>query len=499
MTTTRLCVTVTAGSTAELLARRDAAAAAADLVELRLDGVADLDLRAALAGCRVPLIATCRPRWEGGLYDGPEEQRLACLEQAFRLGVDFVDVEWNAHADALVSLARGPRLILSCHDFAGVPGDLAWHCRAMREAGAGVVKLAGMAHSLSDTLPFLELGEREAASGPLVLVAMGSAGLPSRILAGRFGSCWTYAGDGAAPGQVSASRMLSEFRFRRLTADTRLYGVVGHPIEHSVSPAMHNAAFDAGGDDAVYLPLAAASAEDFLRFAAATSLAGASVTAPFKRDVASEALFDEDADGAGEAARILQAVNTLKAAGGAWYARNTDVAGFISPLDDRQVVLDRLRVSVIGTGGAARAVTLGLARRGARVTVHGRSLQAAGEAARRAGGLAGTDRPVGRGTWDLLVNATPVGTWPATEESPVDEATLEGGRLVYDLVYNPLRTRLMRDADRAGCTVIGGLDMLVAQAGAQFEWWTGRPAPRDVMRAAAERRLISMQTERAGE
>ncbi len=280
-----------------------------------------------------------------------------------------------------------------------------------------------------------------------------------------------------APGQLSPRRLVAEFRFGRATPAAQTFGVVGRPIEHSLSPALHNAAFDATGIDAVYLPFGAESADDFQAFAKAFPVAGVSVTAPFKRDFVS-VLANEDAQ-----VRRTGAVNTLKAEGPAWRGRNTDGEGFLAPLDERGVSLRGCRVLVLGTGGAARSVVAALGDRGARVRVVGRSPARAEEVASLGSGVAVAAPTCG--DWDLLVNATPVGTWPSVDQSPVAAAVLRGGGIVYDLVYNPPDTQLLREAARAGCVVIGGLDMLVAQAAAQFEWWTGRPAPTDAMRAAA--------------
>ncbi len=486
MTPPRLCVTVSAENMTGLLAARDRAAALADLVELRLDGVRDVDVPAVLAGRRTPVIVTCRPRREGGAFDGPEDERLGLLRAAARLGADYVDVEFDSAFGPVVAERGGRGVVLSSHDFSGVPSDLAATFRAMRAAGAEVVKLAVTARSLGDNLPLLAIG-REAAPGQAVaLVAMGAPGLPSRVWAARFGSCWTYAGDAVAPGQLSPERMLSEFRFREITAATRLFGVFGRPITHSVSPAIHNAAFGATGFDGAYLPLEARDAADASAFAGAFGLSGASITTPFKVALLSEA------DDVEESARLCGAANTWRLDRGRRQVRNTDMAGFLEPLDRRGIVLLKTRVAVIGTGGAARAVVSALGRRQARVTVYGRREGAAEAVAALAAGGTGRVGLPEAGSWDLLVNATPVGSYPDTVASPVPPAALAGGRAVYDLVYKPVRTSLLEAARSAGCVAIGGLEMLVAQAVAQFEWWTGLAAPREAMRAAAEARSGQM-------
>jgi 3-dehydroquinate dehydratase/shikimate dehydrogenase len=486
MTAPLLCVTVTAPTTAALRAARDRASKCADLVELRLDGVQDIDVQGALAGRERPVVVTCRPPREGGRFDGAEDDRVRLLEQAAALGAEYVDIEWDSAHAALIARHAGRGVVLSSHDCDGVPPDLPERFLAMRATGAEVVKMAVTAHALADNLPLLAIGRETAGRSRVALVAMGEPGLPSRLLAARFGSCWTYSGEAVAPGQLTPTRMLSEFRFRAVTSSSRVYGLVGRPVGHSVSPAMHNAAFDATGFDGVHIPLAARDAGDFRRFAEGIGLAGASITAPFKMDILREA------DEADEAARLCGAANTLRASDGRWLVRNTDVEGFLDPLDARGIDVGRVRATVLGTGGAARAVVAALGRRGARVTVCGRRADRARDVAALAPRAEILLGPAARGSWDLLVNATPVGTWPDVGASPVEPSVLTGGGLVYDLVYNPVRTALLRDAERAGCATIGGLEMLVGQAVRQFEWWTGTPAPRGRMRDAAVERLNRM-------
>jgi 3-dehydroquinate dehydratase/shikimate dehydrogenase len=479
MSTPRLVVTIAAPTMAELRRQRDAVADA-DLLELRLDHVADVDVAGALAGRRHPVVVTCRPTWEGGHFAGSEESRRAVLECALKAGAEYVDVEFKAAwARELIKSTGGKRLVLSTHDFQGVPDDLVERVRAMRAMGAEVVKVAVMTRCLADSLRLLAL-ER---TGQTVLIGMGAAGWPTRVLAAHFHSAWSYAGDGHAPGQIAASRMLNEFRFRNITEQTAVYGVVGFPLSHSISPSMHNAAFRAAGADAVYLPLVAASAEDFTMFATALGVSGASITIPYKVD-----LFKR-ADDVDELSAKVGAVNTYRRHQGHWHARNTDVSGFLAPLRGR-MDLRGARAAVLGTGGAARAVVVALASMGTDVTVYGRSRSKA-EAVASIAGAASAVFPVTPLSWDLLVNATPVGLYPN-----VDDTVFEGpfdGKVVYDLLYNPTETRLLKDAAAAGCATIGGLEMLVAQAEDQSEWWLGRRPPAGLMEGAAREALGQMR------
>ena len=223
------------------------------------------------------MIATCRAAWEGGRFQGSEAERLAILARALELGADYVDLEWKAAA----VLAAWPaevrrRIVLSHHDFDERPGDLADRVRDLRRFGTGVVKIAVKANALRDALPVITLGRAAASQAqPTVVIAMGMAGVAMRVLPAHVGSAWTYGGDGVAPGQVTVDRLRDEFRVGAVTATTPVYAVVGKPIGHSVSPAIHNAAFAATGIDGVYLPCEATDFADFLALADVVPIVGA--------------------------------------------------------------------------------------------------------------------------------------------------------------------------------------------------------------------------------
>jgi shikimate dehydrogenase len=220
--------------------------------------------------------------------------------------------------------------------------------------------------------------------------------------------------------------------------------------------------------------------DDFVTFARAFDLKGASITIPYKR-----ALFDR-VDATSDLAARIGAINTLRMDGARWLGDNSDVSGFLEALGP-QLPLAGIRAALLGAGGAARSVAIGLAGRGAHVNVHARNRERARAVAALVSGDVGPWPPC-RGSWDLLVNCTPIGMYPHVSETPVPAESLGGG-IVYDLVYNPLTTRLLREAEAAGCRTIGGLEMLVGQARQQFEWWTGvRPAA-DTMRDAARKKL----------
>jgi 3-dehydroquinate dehydratase type I len=269
-----LCETVTGRTTADLVAARDAAFGV-DMVELRVDGVTDLDVARLLLNRKLPVIVTCRPQWEGGHFTGTEQDRRRILARALELDADYVDIEWrslrhhqgNAGFDELIE-EDGLRVVLSLHDFGGVPDDLGVRAHAMSETGAGVIKIAVTPSKLTDMLPLLDIARK----GNAVVIGMGGTGLPSRLLASRFGSLWTYGGNAVAPGQIPASRMLNEFRFRAIGPETVLYGVAGPDAIDSPIVGAQNAGFAAASIDAVCIPLPTVDAGDAEQFADALGI-----------------------------------------------------------------------------------------------------------------------------------------------------------------------------------------------------------------------------------
>jgi 3-dehydroquinate dehydratase/shikimate dehydrogenase len=319
---------------------------------------------------------------------------------------------------------------------------------------------------------------------------MGEHGHVSRVLAPKFGAFLVFASLGAgreaAPGQVPVDEMLGLFRFRQIGPATRVYGVVANPVAHSMSPAIHNAAFAHCGIDAVYLPFRVDDVAEFLAAYRALPMDGYSVTIPHKEAVIP--LLDEIQP----LARDIGAVNTIVVRDGRLWGSNTDWSAAVKAIEDAlgegQALAGR-RVLMIGAGGAARAMAFGLAERGCHLTIanrtHERGVRLAADVGCACVALA--DAP--SVPYDIFVNGTSLGMHPRVEGTPLDHRLIAPGALVFDTVYNPLETRLVREARDAGCPTVGGLEMFVNQAVEQFELWTGVPAPREAMRAVVEERL----------
>jgi 3-dehydroquinate dehydratase/shikimate dehydrogenase len=476
----KLCQTIAVPTLKALRAERDEVrpGGPVSLVELRLDHLApgELDVAGALEGRRLPVIVTCRPVSEGGRFAGSEEARLRVLREAARLGAEFVDVEFGA----AVTLTN-TRTVLSRHRFElGLPDDLADRIRAMRARASAlpgaIVKVAVAVERPRECVTFLKaLYGDQPPDANTIGIAMGPAGALSRMLPARFSGAWTYAGS-AAPGQFSVADMVTRFRVHETTITTRVFGIAGAPLSHSASPAMHNAAFQAAGLDAIFVPVETAGAGELRELADALAIEGLAVTAPLKTQVMAWSDPDEDC-------RAIGAANTLKrAASGVWEARNFDAPAFAEPL--QTVLRDPrgLRVIVVGAGGAARAAVSALTKLGARVEVSARNTAKATALADAFGASVTAFPPAGRAA--LVVNATPVGTGTNPEPSPISAGTVNID-VAYDLVYNPEHTAFLTEARSAGAQTIGGLAMLVAQARRQFEWWTGQTVPESVFEHAA--------------
>ena len=498
---------------------RAAAAAGADLVELRVDLIGDVaPVEDLLRRPRVlPAILTVRAADEGGAFNGSDAERIALIERLGLLQPGYVDVEyatWSRSAnlrqkiglvcetgsdnDAHASDTRRPRnqLILSYHDFKGIPADLDTILDRLGDTPAAVAKVAFAPRDATDTCRLLTQLQRRSRR-PWIALAMGEAGLPSRLLAGKFGAFLTFAtisqSDESAPGQPRLSDLRRIHRWDAVASTTKVYGVVGWPVGHSQSPRVHNAAMDAAGIDGVYVPWAVGpDYEPFCRFMNTVvnqdelDVMGLSVTLPHKqhaaRWLASMGLPISPV------ARRCGAVNTLVRRRDGWQGENTDAHGALAALrgsaEQTESDLRGRHVAVLGAGGAARAIVAGLLTEGCQVTVYNRSHTRSEQLAHELGCHHAPWERRSEYAGDVLINCTSVGLHPAVNDSPVPAHAIRPNTLVFDTVYNPPRTRLLREAQDRGCETVSGVEMFLAQAAAQFQYWHGAAPDVDRMRAA---------------
>ncbi|HVF91819.1 MAG TPA: shikimate dehydrogenase [Blastocatellia bacterium] len=491
----KICAVITEESVQAAGEKMERAARVAGMIELRVDYLRDLDfanpepLRPLIENKPLPVIITCRAGSEGGAQTIEDETRLRLLARALEMGADYCDVE-AAHYDRFFRLSPDPeRLIVSHHNFDSTPSNLEEIYESLCALPSAVQKVATKANGYEDAMAHLRLLDRASREGRRsIAVAMGEAGVITRLLGPARGAFLTYGslapGQESAPGQATCEEMKELYRVASLSPDTRVMGIIGKPVGHSASPAMHNAAFRAMDLDAVYLPLEVDDLEGFFTSVARGSdlrLRGLSVTIPHKRAVIP---FLDRLD---PVSRGVGAVNTVVFEGSRLTGYNTDVRGVLAPLEE-VCDLEGVVCGVIGAGGAARAVVYGLKQRRAEVVLFARDVRSAEPVAREFDIPIERIQDAPRAEMGILINTTPVGMRGHSEgRSPVPSYTFSGREIAYDLVYNPEETRFLSDARQAGCRVIGGIEMLVAQAALQFELWTGARPPLEVLRSAATR------------
>lgn len=472
---------------------RQAAKRGAPLVELRLDYLRhEPDFKRILAERPCPVVISCRRPHEGGRFIDSENKRLTILRTAIAEGIEYVDLEIDI-ASQIGRFGKTKRII-SYHDFHETPLELEQIHSDAQELDPDIIKLATMATDPADNVRALELMRK--AKVPTIAFCMGEIGIPSRILAGRYGAPFTYAAFNIerplAPGQLTFADLRDVYHYDEITRATEVYGLIGSPVAHSLSPLVHNAAFRQLEMDAVYLPfdVPRRSIDTFLLDMESLGVKGYSVTIPHK-EVMANTLEPGD-----EAVRKAGAANTLVHMEDRWLAYNTDYRAAVESLEaslperaDTATPLAGKPVLVLGAGGAARAVVHALAERGAAVTIANRTEDRAQELARRA-----SCRHV---RWenrhetfaDIVINCTPIGMHPNIDESPLHSRYLREGLVVFDIVYNPEQTLLIKQARDHGAHTITGVDMFVRQAALQFELFTGNKAPEDLMATLVRREL----------
>ncbi len=498
----------------------------ADLIELRLDlmpGVSDDEIRSLHEPNRVPapLILTIRSVEEGGQWQGEESARLNRLIELSPIA-EYVDFEMNAwrasestrreltaalrpsegQIDPDTSVAAPPRkLILSRHDHRSRPPTLHSDLLAMcDETLCDVPKLAWRARTVRDNFEAFELMRDNPRRA--IVICMGEPGTISRVLARKFGAFATFASASrdraTAPGQLSVQDLATIYRWQSIDHKTTVYGVVGDPVTHSLGPVVHNAAFAKAERNSVYVPLPVGpSYEAFKAFMVEwlarpwLDLRGVSVTAPHKENALR--YLSEHGGQIDALANRVGSINTLTVDGDTMAGRNTDHDAILAAVRDElgwtRADWNGRTVAVLGAGGVGRAVVAALAATGARVTIFNRTLEKAESLAR--------DFDCQNAPWedcttfeaDLVVNCTTLGLWPNVDESPIPEQCLKRFGAVFDTIYNPLKTRLLRDAAAHGCQVVNGLAMFLRQAEDQFRGWTGRAHMLETMHQAARTAL----------
>jgi 3-dehydroquinate dehydratase / shikimate dehydrogenase len=482
----RVCVAVTGSDASEMIEKAEALIRDNTFLEFRLDYLS----RPALAFPKIKrfteyhphvvVIGTCRRVANGGRFRGSIASQLDMLVKASAAGCQLVDMELQSASrlkpPQLQRLRSKAALILSYHDYRATK-KLEETLDKMVAIPADFYKLVTTATTLYDNVAMMKFLEKQSDKHSLIGLCMGEQGIISRVLGVRAGSVFTFAAlspdEKTAPGQVTAQELRSTYRIEQVDAATRVYGVAGDPVTHSLSPAIMNAALRRENVNGVYVALHAKTLKDLLACVRDIPIHGLSITMPYK-EVILKHLDNMDS----HTTKIGACNTVVRAQDGKLYGFNTDASGVIRPLEQR-ITIENAKILVLGAGGAARAAVFGLKERGAEVYILNRSIGPAKKLAHRARARTIKRADLKKLTFDAIINATPVGMGN-TRESPLNENEINA-RYVFDMIYDPPETRLMKLAKARGAEVIPGVEMFVHQAARQFEIWTGKPAPWDDM------------------
>ncbi len=482
----RICLVVTGRDANELIEKAESLARDNPFLEFRLDFLSQP--AAALGKLKqflemhqhVVAIATCRRAENGGKFKGSVAAQLEILTKAAIAGCQMVDMELQSgvkvKAPALAKLRSNAALILSFHDFKATR-NLEAVLQKMCEVSADYYKIVSTATTLFDNVTMMKFLQTESDKHSLVGICMGEQGIISRVLGVRAGSAFTFASvspeEATGPGQVTIQQLRGVYRIEQVEASTKVYGIAGDPVEHSLSPAIMNAALRRENVNGVYLSLHAKTIKDLIACVHEIPVHGLSITMPYKQAIL-KYLDNSDAH-----TTRIGACNTLvRANDGKLYGFNTDVAGVVGPLEQR-LTLAGAKILVLGAGGAARAAVFGLKEKGAEVWILNRSAAAAQTLAKQARARIMKKTGLKKMAFDLIINATPLGMG-TSRETPLKEDEINT-RFAFDMVYTPAETRFLKMAQARGAQTISGVEMFVHQAARQFEIWTGKPAPQDEM------------------
>jgi 3-dehydroquinate dehydratase/shikimate dehydrogenase len=508
-----ICIPVTAKTQADALQQIESSISRADVLELRMDLISDGDLKTLIKSCRsykipVKVMVTNRRKESSPVEESSGEvQRIALLKEAVGLGADYVDIEINTQGLLLkevLSMAavhgNRTRVIISYHDYSGTPSfeSLKKIFHDCVHFDSGIVKIVTFANSPEDNLTVLSLlPYARKKNQDIIAFCMGEEGRVSRIMAPLLGSYLSFAslirGGESAPGQLTVDAMEKVMRITSgsdsgdnklsITSEIQIFGLFGNPVKQSLSPLMHDAALAGMKISGKYLPFCIRDLAPAISGIRGMGIRGVSVTIPFKVTIMAH-LDEVDRD-----AIDIGAVNTVVNDKGRLKGFNTDWIGLIQSLKEAIDIKGKV-FAVVGAGGTARAAVFGIYREGGIPVIVNRNVGRGEHLARELGCSFYPLRDIEKVRADCLINTTPVGMMPDIDASPVDNAILGNYRFVMDVIYNPLKTKMLKDAEKAGCIIVTGLDMFVRQGAEQIKLWTGLQPPRELMKQVVREQLL---------
>lgn len=452
-----------------------------DILELRLDAL-DVNNKDELKNAQLfptqvtkPVILSFRRQEDGGIASISERKRLSVLSKVIKGNFSYIDIEVDVRKPALENYAHehGIKIIRSMHFMNEFPENLERKATKISLNGE-IPKIAVNISGTKDLIKLYKLSQKLSHIENKIIIGMGEYGLSSRILYKKFGSFLTFCAvnDPGKVGLPSPSKMRTLYKANEVSTRTKIYGIVGNPVNHSFSPELHNKGFQEIKLDAIYVPFNVDDVRAFFILADLLSISGFSVTVPHKMAVIPYlAKIPREV-------RQIGACNTVIRENGSWSGSNTDYYGFLSLISKPQSQKQIKKALVIGAGGAARAVVWALRNKGIQVRILNRSLENAKKLALETGSSYDSLENANKYSFtsDLIVQSSSLGM----DEPSIDAAPslqFNGSEIVCDLVYRPHDTAFLKRASLAGCAIIHGLDMLLEQGKGQFKLFTGFEYP----------------------
>ena len=458
----------------------------ADLIELRIDYLKEMKLeklKKLIENCKKPLIITNRKKSEGGFFNGGEEERIQILKKTIDFGAPYIDIEYSSNKNLIKSILKNnnkTKIILSYHDFKKTPNNLTNVYNNIKKLNPDLIKIVTQSNSVTDNIKIFDLiKQSNNEKKKIIAFCMGSYGQFSRILSMILGSTITYGSVNenkkSADGQLTINELANYYRIKKLNKNTKIAGLIGNPVEHSWSHVIHNAAFDKLKINVVYLKFKVDKLEEFIEYFRRLNILGFSVTIPHKVEVI------KYLDKINEKAKIIGAVNTIVVRDNKLIGYNTDCDGAIQALKQKTSLKNK-NVVLLGAGGSTRALAYGLKEEGANITILNRTIDKAKVLAKYFNCNYGSLNDLRNFDHGVLINTTSVGMYPKINNSIVPMNLIKKNSIVFDIVFNPFKTKLLQDAERKDCTIIPGFEMLIHGAILQFKLWIGKNAPEKLIR-----------------
>jgi 3-dehydroquinate dehydratase/shikimate dehydrogenase len=462
-----ICIPIISGNMESAVTDIKKANNIADIIELRIDHISNPDLKKLLKAVKKPIIVTNRRKSDNGKFKGSEEERIATLKQAIELGANYVDIEMDADYEKISNNKKNSKIIISYHNFKETPKNIDEIYNKLKSTNADIIKIATTANKLSDNLKIIEL--IKTSKKPIIAMCMGSLGEISRILCPLYGSFLTFASleknKESSPGQIPAEILRDIYRINDIRPGFKVYGGIGNPISESKGQIIHNALFQENKLNNIYLNFQVDDLEEFIKnFSSLVS--GLAVTMPHKQKII--AYLDE----IDPVAKKIKAVNTVLNKNGKLTGYNTDITGAIKAIEAKTEIKNK-NVTIIGAGGAARAIAVGILEKHGKLTILNRTVEKAEKLAKELNCNFGSLQNFDKIKTDILINSTSVGMHPNVDETPIGTTSTKN-IVVFDVVYNPQKTKLLKEAEKNNCTIISGIEMFINQAAEQFKIWTGK-------------------------